>query len=131
MYLLINPDQTISLAGNHPMNETLNTNGLTLVELPDQTVADVMGTIPIEEALWHADTKTVSRHPVFAVGSEAWRRRQAALRIQQCYPFYKQLNILRSSDKAAKKKMVVFIDQCRAWSNDAMSDPTLIEQIVP
>ena len=131
MYLLINHDQTINLVADHPVNNTIHQEGLTFVELPDHTVDDVMNGIPIEEAVWDAQAKKIIRHPLFAVGSERWRQQQAGIRINQFYPLYQQINILRGNNKAAKKKMVQFIDQCRLWSNDSMSEPTLIHQIVP
>ena len=81
--------------------------------------------------MWDSETERVVRHAYFLVGGEAWRRRQTSIRINQHYPLSKQLNILRGSDKAAKKTMVIFIDACRMWSNDMTTDPLAIESITP
>ncbi len=131
MYLLINPDKTMNTVGEHPIDKALLTQALLLVEFPEKTIADVMGNISIDEALWDADKQQVVRHPLFDPGSEAWRRLKAGQHINQSYPLWKQVNLLRSGDKSAMKKMALFIDKCRKWSNDLSIDKALINRIEP
>lgn len=131
MYLLINKDGSVNFADDHPINQYLCFERVTLIELHDKTLAEVVGDIQPEEAVWDAENEQVVRHPYFVVGGEEWRRRQASIKINEHYPISKQLNILRESDKAEKRKMVVFIDACRNWSNDSSSDPMAIQDIAP
>ncbi len=131
MYLLVNPDMTINVADNHPISNVLNREGLTLIEFPDKSLDDMVGDIPLEEAMWDEAEQQVIFHPYFAVGSAEWRRQQASIKINHYYPVSKQLNLYRSGDKAAIKTMARFIDRCRQWSNDLSSDPSLIAHITP
>ena len=60
-----------------------------------------------------------------------WARDRCAAHIEQYYPAYKQLNILRVGSDAEKSRMGHFIDACRAWSNGANPDPAALDQITP
>ena len=122
MYLLINPDGTINFADEHPVDGDLVTAELTLVDLPEQTLAEVCGDISIDEAVWDAAEQCIKRDPHLvdcAEGSENWCRQQAESHILQHYPLWHQLNILRSGDQAAVQQMGNFIDACRDWSNQS------------
>ncbi len=59
------------------------------------------------------------------------KRIAARARIVEFYPEWKQLNILREGDATSITKMGIFIDACRAWSNDATSEFTSLEKIIP
>ncbi len=131
MYLLVNRDGSVNFADDHPVNPHLCFERVVLVELPDKSLSEVVGDIAPEEALWNDEQQRIVRHPYFVVGGEAWRRRQASIKINQHYPLSKQLNILRGSDKAAKKAMVIFIDACRDWSNDMSTKLNAIDSITP
>jgi hypothetical protein len=120
MYLLINPDGTINVADEHPVDADLVTAELTLVELPEQLLAEVFGDISIDEAVWDHAEQCIKRDPYLAdcvEGSEAWCRQQAEKHIVQYYPLWQQLNILRSNDETTIQQMGTFIDACRDWSN--------------
>lgn len=68
---------------------------------------------------------------VSLVLGEEEARRLSAAHIDQHYPLYRQLNILRSGKKADSDKMGAFIDAVRAWSNGPAPDPTALETIQP
>lgn len=77
MYLLINCDNTINYGNDHPINERLNFDGVTIVEFPDKTLAEVVGDISPAEAYWDEENQKVIVNPVFAMAEEkaerAWR----------------------------------------------------------
>jgi hypothetical protein len=66
MYLLINDDNSLNFVGEHPMDERLCFEGVTVVEQHDCTVSEVMGDIPFLQAGWDHDQQQVIRHPFFA-----------------------------------------------------------------
>ncbi|MCP1289796.1 hypothetical protein NK214_06285 [Chromobacterium sp. S0633] len=58
-------------------------------------------------------------------------RNQCEQRIQQAYPTWQQLNILRAGTKEEQARMGQFIDACRAWSNGELPDLAELEKIKP
>jgi len=60
-----------------------------------------------------------------------WAREQCAAYINQYYPAYKQLNLLRAGTPAEQDQMTAFIDACRAWSNGVNPDPAALAAIQP
>jgi len=58
-------------------------------------------------------------------------RIHAAHHINKHYPAWKQLNILRAGVKSDAKRMGVFIDAVRAWSNQAKPSLAALELIKP
>ena len=63
MYLLINDDNSLNFAGEHPIDHRLCLEGVTLVEKHDDSVADVMGGVPIAIAAWDAEQERVIPDP--------------------------------------------------------------------
>ncbi|BAS67630.1 hypothetical protein [Bathymodiolus septemdierum thioautotrophic gill symbiont] len=59
MYLLLNDDKSVNFAGSHPIDKTLDTKGLTLVEFKDTPLNGVMDGIDIFEAFWDKDKKAL------------------------------------------------------------------------
>lgn len=51
--------------------------------------------------------------------------------IQQYYPIWQQLNLMRAGTAAQQKTMGKFIDACRAWSNGESLDLHALEAIKP
>ena len=131
MYLLLNHDDSINIADDHPIDANLYIDGLTLVELPEYTRAQVMGDVPIDDARWDTENQVVCRYDKSFTDSTSWRQQQAAQRITQFYPLYKQLNILRSAHSSEQKRMALFIDKCRKWSNDFSIKADIIDRLTP
>ena len=63
MYLLINRDNSINFADDHPIDNRLCFEGVTLVEKPDCNMAEVMSAIPIEYAVWDPEQASVVHDP--------------------------------------------------------------------
>ena len=64
MYLLINPDQSINFAAEHPIKKGLNFDGLKLIEFPEKKLKAVMGDIQLESALWDETRQKVILDPL-------------------------------------------------------------------
>ena len=64
MYLLINEDNSVNFADNHPIRSGLIHEGTTLVEILDKTLAEVVGEIHPGEAYWDEETQQVIRNPI-------------------------------------------------------------------
>ncbi|PTU72486.1 hypothetical protein DBB33_10775 [Chromobacterium haemolyticum] len=60
-----------------------------------------------------------------------WARDACAAYIHRYYPVHVQLNILRTGSEDERKKMSVFIDACRAWSNQVSGTRAELEKIRP
>ena len=76
----------------------------------------------------------ISEIPIDTVRFEARpneARRLCAIHITHHYPEWKQLNILRSGDKDELTRMSIFIDSCRAWSNEDKPSPVTLRLITP
>ena len=52
MYLLINVDNTVNYADDHPIDERLCFAEVTLLEFPHQRFDEVMKGIPVAQACW-------------------------------------------------------------------------------
>lgn len=80
MYLLINKDNSVNYGNDHPVDPNLEVEGLTLIEFPDKTLAEVVKDISPREAHWDPETQTVIRDPNIAVSEEyterAWRNKE-------------------------------------------------------
>ncbi len=61
MYLLVNRDNSINYAGEHPIDTRLQLEGLTVLEFATRNKAEVLTDIPVEEAMWDTHTQTVTR----------------------------------------------------------------------
>ncbi len=61
MYLLVNKDNSINYAGEHPIDTRLQLEGLTVFEFATRNKAEVLADIPVEEALWDTHTQTITR----------------------------------------------------------------------
>ena len=132
MYLLINPDGTINFADEHPVDIGLATTELQLVELPEQSLIEVLNGVSIDEAVWDAAEQCVARDPsLLAISDEDGYRQQAEQYILQHYPLWHQLNILRSGDEEAIQTMGDFIDACRDWSNQTNPDLADLQVLQP
>ena len=59
------------------------------------------------------------------------RRIMASQKIVEHYPTWKQINILRSGSPSEQKKMSVFIDAIRHWSNNPDTDLDWINSFSP
>lgn len=59
MYLLVNNDNSINYAGEHPIDTRLHREGLSLIEFATQSKAEVIADIPVEQAIWDPHTQTV------------------------------------------------------------------------
>lgn len=64
MYMLVNKDKTINFAADHPIDNSLIFEGTTLIELPNKTLAEVVGNIKREHAAWDESTQTMIIHPL-------------------------------------------------------------------
>lgn len=133
MYLLINPDNTVNFADDHPINESLNFEGLRLIELKEKSLDDVVGHVPPELAIWDDVEKEVNSDPVLESlkQQESQKRSEAQDKIKQHYPLWKQINILREGNADSISRMGKFIDACRTWSNDPTAQIDQLEKIIP
>jgi len=127
MYLLINDDNTINFAGDHPIDKGLNFTGTRLVEFKRKKMAAVVGDVAPDIAWWNDKTKKVERDPRIADP----RNTQAREKILQFYPVWRQMNVLRSGDSVEVEKMGLFIDVVRAWANDRDRPVSDLEKIIP
>ena len=66
MYLLINGDNTLNFVGEHPIDNRLCFEGVTLIERHEHTIADIMGDIPFEIAAWDSERQQVIIDPFYA-----------------------------------------------------------------
>jgi hypothetical protein len=64
MYLLINPDNTVNFADDHPINDALDLNGLRLIEIKEKSLDKVVGEIHPEVAIWDEVSKKVRADPL-------------------------------------------------------------------
>ena len=60
MYLLINVDNTINYADDHPIDERLCFAEVTLLEFPEQSFDAVMQGIPVAQACWNPHQQRVA-----------------------------------------------------------------------
>ncbi|KMN36402.1 hypothetical protein VI26_06745 [Chromobacterium sp. LK1] len=60
-----------------------------------------------------------------------WARDACAAYIHRYYPVHVQLNVLRTGSEDERKKMSVFIDACRVWSNQKSATSAELEKIKP
>lgn len=60
-----------------------------------------------------------------------WARDTCAAYIHRHYPVHVQLNVLRTGSEDERKKMSVFIDACRTWSNQTSATSAELEKIKP
>ncbi|WP_176394278.1 hypothetical protein [Chromobacterium violaceum] len=58
-------------------------------------------------------------------------RQKCEARINQFYPIWMQMNILRNGSDEDRKRMGDFIDQCRNWSNGNAPVVADLEEIQP
>jgi hypothetical protein len=63
MYLLINPDNTINFADNHPIREDLALEGLILIEFKNKELKEVVGNIAPDMAYWDEANRRVIIDP--------------------------------------------------------------------
>lgn len=80
MYLLINNDGSINYGNNHPIDDSLDFEGLTLLEFPDKTLEEVVGDVKPYEAYWDESTQTVIRDPRITKSEDleekSWRNKE-------------------------------------------------------
>lgn len=133
MYLLINPDNTVNFADDHPINDALDLNGLRLIEIKEKSLDKVVEEIHPEVAIWDEVSKKVRTDPLsVSLRQESVnKRREAQKKIKQHYPFWKQLNILREGNPKKIEVMGKFIDACRKWSNSTSTTAAQLEKITP
>ena len=129
MYLLINSDNTVNFADDHPINPALDFAGLTLIEFQDKNLDQIVGSVCPEEALWDPERECVIQDPRRLENNQ--NSIAAGLKIKSIYPIWKQLNILRSGTQEEIDRMGSFIDACRDWSNDPEASVEDLETIVP
>ncbi|OQS37703.1 hypothetical protein B0T45_13875 [Chromobacterium haemolyticum] len=65
------------------------------------------------------------------ISSPAEARMQCEAYIEQHYPLWRQMNVLRAGTAEEQARMGRFIDTCRAWSNVEQPDPTELEKLKP
>lgn len=64
MYLLINLDQSINFADEHPIKKGLNFDGLKLIEFPEKKLKEVIENIQLGSALWDETRQKVILDPL-------------------------------------------------------------------
>ena len=83
----------------------------------------------------YSDQIEAQRQVMTAKGLESpiaiWARERCGAYINQIYPAYKQLNVLRTGTQVEKDQMSAFIDACRVWSNGDNPDPVALAAIQP